>query len=47
MPPRSPPTDRGGDVSAETSRQLAAQIQEIAGHCMAITEAIELLNREK
>jgi hypothetical protein len=34
---------QGRDVSAETSMQLAAQIQEIAGQCMAITEAIELL----
>jgi hypothetical protein len=38
---------QGRDVPAETSTQLAAQIQEIAGHCMAITEAIELLNSEE
>jgi len=38
---------QGREVSAETSAELAAQIQEIAGHCMAITEALELLNREE
>ena len=38
---------QGRDVSAETSMQLAAQIQEIAAHCAALTEAIELLNREE
>jgi hypothetical protein len=38
---------QGRDVPAETSTQLAAEINEIAGHCVAITEAIELLNREE
>lgn len=38
---------QGRGVSAETSTQLAAEIQEIAGHCMAITEAIELLHSEE
>lgn len=36
---------QGRDVPAEASTQLAAEIREIAGQCMAITEAIELLNR--
>jgi len=34
---------QGRKVSAEASVELAAQIQEIAAQCMAITEAIELL----
>ena len=38
---------QGRDVAAETSTRLAAEIQEIAGHCMVITEAIELLNKEE
>lgn len=38
---------QGRGVSAEISVELAAEIQEIAGHCVAITEAIELLNREE
>jgi len=38
---------QGRSVSAETSTQLAAEIQEIAGHCVAITEAIELLHSEE
>lgn len=38
---------QGRQVSAETSTQLAVEIQEIAGHCVAITEAIELLNSEE
>ncbi len=38
---------QGRDVPAETSTQLAAEISEIAGHCVAITEAIELLNSEE
>lgn len=37
---------QGRSVSAETSTQLAAEIQEIAGHCVAITKAIELLHSE-
>lgn len=38
---------QGREVSAEASVELSAQIQEIAGHCVAITEAIELLNSEE
>lgn len=38
---------QGRDVSAETSTQLAAEIHDIAAHCVAITEAIELLNRDE
>lgn len=38
---------QGRDVSAEASVELAAEIHEIAGHCVAITEAIELLNTEE
>lgn len=38
---------QGRGVSAETSTQLAAEIHEIASHCVAITEAIELLHSEE
>lgn len=38
---------QGRDVVAETSTQLAEEINEIASHCVAITEAIELLNTEE
>lgn len=38
---------QGRNVPSETSAELAGEIQEITGHCMAITEAIELLNREE
>lgn len=38
---------QGRDVPAEASTQLAAEIQEIASHCVAITEAIELLHSEE
>lgn len=38
---------QGREGSAKTSTQLAAEIQEIAGHCVAITEATELLNSEE
>jgi hypothetical protein len=38
---------QGRDVPAESAVELAAQIQEITVQSMAITEAIELLNREE
>lgn len=38
---------QGREVSAEASTKLAAEIHEIAGHCVAITEAIELLSSEE